>query len=101
MLNTSCLFDRLPYSNLRWKDYYFRNQCARSLRRKKQGTRAIFYGKRYVSMVRSMKRRLIAGNEPTMSDYPSHGAANPADFIWKRKAVQSRKRIDRELLGSS
>jgi hypothetical protein len=83
------------WHNPDFEEYRFDRQIAFSRYRRWRGAAAAQHAQAWVSMVRAMRRKLLSGRKPSMSDYPNFGHSYPSDFSDKRSFRHMRRAIDR------
>lgn len=84
-----------PYHDLRPKEYQFQWQASFSRRRKRLGPHVARHAQTYISLLRAMRRRLAAGDKPSLSDFRSSGRAHSEDFLHNRQFKRLRSACDR------
>lgn len=86
---------RDPYSDRLHYEYQTRWQCRLALRRKRQGPQVAEHARRYISVLRAMRRRLLAGGAPSLGDFPLVGRSHPFEFLYRRSFPRLKRAIDR------
>ena len=83
-----------PYLDPAWYSYRSRWQSAFS-QRAKTGPAHANHARHYVSILRVMRRRLLAGGKPSLLDFRPSRKAPPEEFILKSSYAKLRRAIDR------
>jgi hypothetical protein len=80
------------YSDLNCEEYQFRWQTWFSMRGKSLGHAAALSSRKSISVWRAMRRRAIAGQAPSLLDYPDFGR-KPYRFLFDRSAKIIKKAV--------
>ena len=83
------------YSDRSHHEYRARWQCRFVLRRKLHGPQVAEHARRYISELRAMRRRLLAGGSPSFGDYPRVRKTYPGDFLDRRSFSRLKRAADR------
>ena len=86
---------RDPYSDRLYYEYQSQWQCRFALKRKLLGPHGAQHARHFISMLRAMRRRLLAGGAPSLGDFPKVGGSYPRDFLYKRSFPRLRRALDR------
>ena len=77
------------------EDYQLRWQSALSRRRRQLGPAIAVHTQHLVSVLRAMRRRLLAGGKPSLRDFRPFRETYPGAFVSQRSDQKLKRAIDR------